>query len=138
MNSPTVRRNTLRILAGTIWSAVGIGLCIAAGYWILTSQGNWIAAVAIGLVFGILAYSFGFRRLVRRNVARIDELAPEKQQLCLFAFQSWRSYAIMMVMIAMGYTARHLPISRLYLVPVYLAMGIALLLASLHYYTSAK
>jgi len=124
----------LVLLAGIVWSAVGIGLMIAAMYWILpyrTVELPWIIA---GVVAGVIIFRFGFSRLVKVNIARIFAQSPGKDKVCLFAFQNIRSYAIIVVMMAMGYTLRHLPISKMYIMPIYAAIGVALLLSSLIYY----
>jgi hypothetical protein len=53
---------------------------------------------------------------------------------CLFAFQAWRSYLIIGVMIGLGFVLRHSQIPKAYLAIVYFAVGGALILASFHYY----
>lgn len=134
MEAPTAKRNTLVLLAGIVWSAVGIGLMVVAMYWILpfrTVELPWIIA---GIVAGVIIFRFGFSRLVKINITRIFAQAPGKDRVCLFAFQNTRSYAIVIVMMAMGYTLRHLPISRMYIMPIYAAIGLAMLLSSLIYY----
>jgi hypothetical protein len=138
MNSPAVSRKALRLLAGVVWTAVGLALCLVAVHWLFSTHGHWIVSLAMGVIVGMVVYRFGFLRLVRKNVVRIHEQAPGRNKICLFAFQSWRSYGIIIVMMAMGYGLRHLAISRLYLVPIYLAIGIGLFLASLHYYAGVQ
>jgi hypothetical protein len=137
MKSPTVDRKALLFLAGVVWTAVGLVLCTMAVYWLVTTRGNWILPLTAGIVVGVFIYYFGFSRLVKKNKARIYMQAPGKSQICLFAFQSWQSYFIIIVMMALGNILRHLSISRLCLVPIYLAIGIGLFLASLHYYSTA-
>ena len=136
MNSPSVSRSVLRILAGIVWSTVGLGLCAAAVYWLTTTPGNRLLPTIVGVIAGVIVYYFGFRKLVIKNKARIYEQAQGKDKVCLFAFQSWKSYLIIVVMVILGYVVRHLPVSRLYIAPIYLTIGIGLLLASLHYYTA--
>jgi len=138
MKAPAVHRRTLRFLAGIVWCVVGLALSAVAVYWLVTAPGNRIAPLLIGLIVGQLVYRFGFLRLARENKARISAQALGKDKVCLFAFQNWRSYVIIVVMMALGYTLRHLPISRLYLAPIYLAIGLGLFLASLHYYSGAE
>jgi hypothetical protein len=138
MNSPAVDRKVLRLLAGVVWTGVGLALCAIAVYWLATTRGNWIVSLALGIIVGTLVYYFGFLRLAQKNKTRIYLQAPGKDKVCLFAFQSWRSYIIIVVMMALGYFLRHLAVSRLYLVPIYLAIGVGLFLASLHYYSAAQ
>lgn len=137
MNSPAVSRRVLRLTAGVVWTAVGLALCIVAVHWLIITHGHWVIALIAGVIIGAFVYRFGFLRLVRKNIARIIEQAPGRNKVCLFSFQSWRSYGIIIIMMGMGYGLRHLAISRIYLVPIYMAIGIGLFLASLHYYTGA-
>lgn len=137
MNSPAVSRKVLQLVAGAVWTIVGLALCAMAVYWLISSQGSWILPLTIGLIAGTLVYYFGFMRLVRKNKVRINEQSRGSDKVCMFAFQSWRSYIIVVVMVALGSTLRHLPIPRMYLVPIYLAIGMGLFLASLHYYVDA-
>jgi len=134
MKAPAAKRKTLVLLAGIVWSAVGIGLMIAATYWILPYRDVELPWIIAGVAAGVVIFRFGFSRLVKVNIARIFAQAPGKDRVCLFAFQNARSYAIVIVMMAMGYTLRHLPISKMYIMPIYAAIGLAMLLSSLIYY----
>jgi len=136
MKSPAVDRKVVRLLAGMVWTAVGLALCAVSVYWLTNTDGNWIVPLVIGIIVGIAVYYFGFSRLVIKNRTRIEKQSPGKDKICLFAFQSWRNYIIVVVMMAMGYTLRHLGISRNYLVPVYMAIGVGLFLSSLLYYST--
>jgi hypothetical protein len=138
MNSPAVSRKVLRLTAGVVWTAVGLALCIVAVHWLVIAHRHWVVALATGIIIGAFVYRFGFLRLVQKNIARIIEQAPGRNKVCLFSFQSWRSYGIIIIMMGMGYGLRHLAISRIYLVPIYMAIGIGLFLASLHYYAGAQ
>ena len=134
MQAPSARRSILILIAGLVWSAVGLGLIVAAARWLLMSDEYAWPALLLGLVGGWFVYSLGFAGLVRKNLERIHQLAPEKERICVFAFQHWRSYVIVVIMIMLGYTLRHLPVARVYIAPVYLSIGLGLTLASLHYY----
>ncbi len=52
---------------------------------------------------------------------------------CVFAFQSWKSYLIVVIMIAMGIGLRHSPIPKPYLSVLYIGIGLALILSSFRY-----
>jgi hypothetical protein len=134
MNSPAVDRKVLRILAGLVWSAVGLGLCLAAARWLTADPRHAALPSLLGIGVGFLVYRFGFARLARRNRQRIYAQSPGKHKVCLFAFQNWRSYIIAVVMMVLGYTLRHLPVSKMSIAPIYLAIGLGLLLSSLIYY----
>jgi hypothetical protein len=135
MKAPAADRKVLVLVAGAVWSIVGIALVIAAVGWTVPVLADyhllWLGAGVIG---GYIIHRFGFSRLVTVNIQRIFSQSPGKDKVCVFSFQNTKSYIMIIVMILMGYTLRHLPIPRLYLSPVYSAVGIALLLSSLMYY----
>jgi hypothetical protein len=134
MKAPSVDREVLVLTAGVVWSAVGLVLILAAAVWLISSHLGVIIPASIGAVGGVIVYRYGFVRLARRNLIRIYQQAPGKEKVCMFAFQNTRSYVIAAFMMAMGYGLRHLPISKIYLAPVYSAIGLALFLSSLQYY----
>nr|MBN2277325.1 hypothetical protein [candidate division Zixibacteria bacterium] len=134
MKAPAVDRKILVLLAGLVWSLVGIGLMIAAISWLIPAGYGSILAFSIGVVAGIPINRLGFSKLAKRNIVRIFQQAPGKDKICLFAFQNIRSYFIVLIMMVMGYALRHLPIPKIYLSPLYLTIGWGLFLASLKYY----
>jgi len=115
---------------------VGMILILMAIRWLLASGSNGLYALGIGIIGGAIIYWMGFGKLANSNLIRIYSQAPNKDKVCVFAFQNTRSYLIIPVMILMGYMLRHLPISKIYLIPVYVAIGLGLVLASLRYYHS--
>jgi hypothetical protein len=134
MKAPSVDRRVLVLTAGLLWSAVGLILMLAAALWLISSHRSMIIPVTIGVVAGLIVYRCQFVKLARKNLIRIYSQAPGKNRVCIFAFQNARSYVIAAFMMFMGYGLRHLPVSRIYLVPVYSAIGIGLLLSSFEYY----
>ncbi len=129
---PAVPKCLLITLAGLMWSTVGVMLCSMAYYWL--KKVAWLTAFPLGLsgiILSLAAYLFGFSGIALKNINRIC-LLPEKG--CIFAFQAWKSYLIIVFMIALGIILRHSPIPKHYLAIVYTAIGGALLLSSLHYY----
>jgi uncharacterized membrane protein len=134
MKPPSVDRRVLVLTAGIVWSAVGLVLILAAIFWLASSHENVIIPAAVGVIGGAIVYRFGFVKLARRNLIRVYQQAPGKDRVCMFAFQNARSYVIAACMMLMGYGLRHLPISKVYLAPIYSAIGLALLLSSLQYY----
>ncbi|MBN1211117.1 MAG: hypothetical protein JXA92_00940 [candidate division Zixibacteria bacterium] len=135
MKTPAADRKVLILLAGLVWSLVGLGLMTAAAYWLAAESRGIAVALGVSIIAGVLIYRLGFSKLALKNIVRIMQQAPGKDKVCLFAFQDTRSYFIVVIMMAMGYTLRHLPLPRIYLVPVYLSLGLGLLLASLRYYS---
>jgi hypothetical protein len=129
---PAVSRHWLWLIAGLLWSGVGITLCIMACYWL--SDMAWpmnVLGVAAGFGSGVAIYRYGFSRIARKNIRRIFG-QPEK--VCFFAFQAWRSYLLVAVMVLLGYTLRHSQIHRLILAVIYSGIGTGLSLSSSLYY----
>jgi hypothetical protein len=115
-----------------LWSVVGLVLCGLASYWFSTVAwpvNGLVALVALGV--GVLAYVFLFSRIAAKNIERIGR---QPLRVCLFAFQAWRSYLLIGVMMALGFTLRHSHLPRLILAAIYLVIGTALTLASSLYY----
>jgi hypothetical protein len=130
--TPAVARYWLLLIAGLLWSGVGIALCLAACYWL--SHCEWpqsMVTAAVGVGLGILAYRLGFSAIAQRNIRRI---AQQPERVCFFAFQAWRSYLLILVMVILGITLRHSHLSRLLLAAIYLTIGTGLVLSSSLYY----
>ena len=129
---PTVSRHWLFALAGLMWSAVGLMLLWRAGNWLTAMTPLWAVGITLaGAALALATYYFMFTKTVARNIGRLYTL-PDK--VCLFAFNSPKGYLIIFFMIALGITLRHSPLHRGILAVVYVAMGGALFLASLHFY----
>ncbi|MCP4567550.1 MAG: hypothetical protein GY841_08225 [FCB group bacterium] len=134
MKTPSAKRETLVLLAGLLWSIVGSSLVIAAMRWLREIDRGFIPAIFIGFIGGLIVYRFGFSKLAGINLVRIYSQSPLKDKVCVFAFQNRRSYFLVAIMMLTGHFLRQLPIDRLYLVPVYMTIGLGLFLSSLHYY----
>jgi hypothetical protein len=135
MKTPAVKRKILVLIAGLLWSVVGLWLLTTAGGWIIPLESSYRPlSIAVGAMAGVIIYYFGFSKLVAVNISRIFTQAPGKDKVCLFSFQDTKSYFIIIFMIGLGSILRHLPVSKIYIAPVYVAIGLALLLSSLIYY----
>jgi hypothetical protein len=129
---PAVPRTLLYFIAGVLWTAVGIMLCLLAFTWIAPLDIRWeISDIVIGSICAFLAYRFGFSALAKKNIRRIAQFS---ETVCVFAFQAWKSYGIIAVMVFLGITLRHSSFPKKYLAIVYFTIGEALFLASIHYY----
>jgi len=130
---PAVPKHWLIAIAGLVWAMAGIMLARLAWSWLRTmpvlQAGGLVGA---GLVLAVVFHRFMLLRLARRNMARIGNYADKG---CLFAFQAWRSYFMILLMITMGSFLRHTAIPRVYLALAYTAMGGALIFASMGYFT---
>jgi len=129
---PAVAKPILLVISGTMWICVGIMLNSFAFHWLDLYNGDYIFFfVAIGIVSALLIHHFGFLRVVDKNLGRISLM---KGKPCVFSFMSWRSYILVIVMVAMGITLRHSSIPKQYLSVVYIAIGLALVLSSIRYF----
>ena len=79
----------------------------------------------------MLSVRWGFGGIALKNIQRLRRL-PDRG--CFFAFQAWKSYLIIMVMIALGVTLRHSSIPKHFLAVAYTAIGGALIVGSFYYY----
>jgi uncharacterized protein with PQ loop repeat len=118
--------------AGVMWSAVGILMLRLACGWIcaLVLRRAVVSGLS-GMTGALFAYHFIFSKIARKNLDRIS-LFPQKA--CFFAFQAWKSYFIILFMIALGMLLRHSDIPIEYLAVLYVTIGGALLLSSRLYY----
>jgi len=129
---PAVDKRLLIFLSGVLWSVVGIMLCKLAMNWLsLTSRQNAVWPGITGVVLAVLIYYFGFLKLVNKNTGRI---LSKDGKVCIFAFQPWKSYLIILVMIGMGTVLRHSSMPKHYLAIIYIGFGGAMILSSLVYY----
>lgn len=127
-----VPRSWLYILAGGLWLAVALLLCAITIPWLRPLNGMALTGVlAAGLLIAALISRFGFSRLARRNISRIDGLGERASAL---AFQPGKSYFVILLMMAMGWILRHSPLPKPVLAAAYVGIGGGLLLASLEYF----
>ena len=102
--------------------------------WVLVHSWMVLLLILAGLLLAAGIYFFGFSKLASRNVQRIINIP--KERVCLFAFQKWTSYPLVLVMIAMGiYLRLYSPIPKPYLAILYLGLGASLFASSLQYYS---
>ena len=129
---PAVTKSWLIALAGLMWTGAGVMLCRLAYHWfVIIHMGIGITLGVLGVVMAFGAYHFGFSKIAKKNIERLSRLT---EKTCIFAFQTWKGYLIIMVMITIGVFIRSAPISKTYLAVLYTTIGGALLLASFLYY----
>ena len=131
---PRAPKIWLQLTAGLIWTGVGIFLISLAIEWIFHPdvERRW-QYILPGMMLAYLIYRYGFSRLARNNSQRIDSLSAEKP--CIFAFQAWHSYPLVLIMIGLGITLRKFtPIPKPLLGILYMGIGGGLGSASLVYY----
>ena len=131
---PAVSKRWLYLVAGVIWSGVGILLIRLAYGWLLPVE-RWVAWL-LALTGGLLAfatYRFLFTWFADKNIRRVDNLSKEK--VCIFAFQQWTSYPLVVFMVTLGISLReYSPVPKPFLAVMYIGIGGGLLLASFRYY----
>jgi len=129
---PAVSKYWLFIIAGVMWSAVGMMLIWRAFGWFSMMQGRSVIAMGLlGVVLAVAIYRFMFSKIAQRNLKRLCLMS---EKVCLFAFQSWQGYLIVVVMISLGIGLRNSPFPRPWLAAMYTGIGGGLFIASLHFY----
>ncbi|MCF6278227.1 MAG: hypothetical protein L3J16_05685 [Anaerolineales bacterium] len=131
---PAASKKWLFLLAGLMWSGVGVFLNKLAIGWLIQAspKTNWLMA-ALGIALAFAIYNFGFSKLAQKNIRRVFTIPSERP--CIFAFQQWTSYPLVAFMIALGIFLRiYSPIPKIYLATMYIGIGGSLFLASLLYY----
>ena len=129
---PAVSKYWLIALAGLMWSAVGVMLGRLAYIWLAAV--DWDRALllgSLGIISALVAYRYGFSKIALKN---IDRLCLLSDKCCIFAFQAWRSYLIVIFMIMLGIVFRSSQMPRHFLAVIYATIGGALFLSSFHFY----
>ncbi len=130
---PRVHKNILILIAGVLWSGVGILLNFFASRWYhILSQNELIIAIIVGVLLGTAISYFGFSGLAQKNIDRINLY---KNKVCMWAFQKWQSYILIIFMISLGIFMRTSGfVPKIILTPLYIGIGFALFTASFKYY----
>ncbi|MBI5741854.1 MAG: hypothetical protein HZA16_14215 [Nitrospirae bacterium] len=130
--NPSVDKRFLIVLSGVVWSVAGIMLLRLAVKWLSgASSQHVLLSGAAGTILAFSIHIFGFSKIVSRNSERI---LSKEGRVCVFAFQPWKSYLIIGVMIGMGMALRSSHMPRHYLSVIYIGFGGAMALSSLIYY----
>jgi hypothetical protein len=131
---PAVNKIWLHLLAGVMWSGVGIMLVGFASRWFTKVPAfQEIQIILTGMALAAAIYFFGFSKMAVKNINRISDYRQE--HVCLFAFQRWTSYPLVLFMVSLGiYLRRYSPVPKPYLAVIYIGIGGGLFLSSLHYF----
>lgn len=131
---PATNKKWLQLAAGLMWSGVGIMLVVFASRWLkLVDWMTMLLLIFAGAILGAAIYMFGFSKLARKNIRRIN--AYIKERICLFAFQEWKTYPLVGFMIFLGiYLRVYSPVPKPILAIAYLGLGFSLFSSSLLYY----
>ena len=130
--NPAVDKKILVLLAGLMWCGVGIMLICFAVTWLnrYTGEGKFLFYAA-GFLAAMPIHHFGFLKIADKNLNR---LLPMKEKQCVFAFMTWKSYIIVLIMVSMGIGLRHSLIPKQYLSILYNGIGLALFLSGIRYF----
>ncbi len=131
---PATKKVYLHLLAGLLWAGVGIMLVSLAAKWLqIPDLVKAVLLALAGLALAAAIYFFGFSVLAKKNIRRIE--AYQQEKVCVFAFQKWTSYPLILFMVALGlYLRIYSPIPKPILAILYIGLGVSLFLSSLHYY----
>lgn len=131
---PAANKMWLQLTAGLMWSGVGVMLITFSTRWlILVDWSTLLLILLVGSALGAGIYLFGFSTLARKNILRIDSL--NEQRICIFAFQEWRTYPLVVFMVFLGiYLRMYSGIPKPLLAILYLGIGISLFVSSILYY----
>jgi uncharacterized membrane protein len=133
--NPAVKKEYLIMLAGIMWCGVGVMLISFAMVWLSRYTGtDKFYYYGAGFLAAMPIHHFGFLRLADKNLKR---LLPVTGKRCVFSFVTWKSYLIIIIMVAMGITLRHSPIPKQYLSIVYNGIGLGLFLSGIRYIRSS-
>ena len=125
---PTAPARVQLLLAALMWTIVGSVLALVGGYWLLGASvahpGLWLI---LAIVLGGLKARFVLLRTARRVIDRIGARGDHR---CIGGFVSWRTWAFIAVMAMIGYVLRHGLLPRAIVGFIYVAVGVALLVAA--------
>ncbi|MGD8813491.1 MAG: hypothetical protein PVI78_03345 [Anaerolineales bacterium] len=132
--TPALGKPWLWLTAGLIWCGVGVLLNTYAFEWfaLVPIESSLLLGV-VGVIIGVGFYMLIFAGFATKNISRIDGYRQER--VCIFAFQRWTSYPLVLVMIGMGiFLRKYSPVPKPYLAPLYFGIGSSLFIAGLKYF----
>lgn len=133
LKKPAVPKRWLFLISGSLWTGVGLLLNRFAAGWMINFQSKTVLIVIfIGMIIGLLITFFGFSRISKKNISRISKL-PDP--VCVFAFQEWENYLLVVMMMTIGIILRTTSFfPKSLLTPCYIGIGLALILSGIPYY----
>ncbi len=124
---PGVSRNVHLLMAAILWTAIGIMLMTRASFWLVGSHMLWLILPAV--VLGTLKSVLVLDKTAKRGLDRIMRL---DDGTCLGAVYSYKTWILVMMMMAAGITLRHSSLPSSLLGLLYMTIGWALFLSSRH------
>ncbi len=135
---PSAKRSTVIVAAGIVWLAAGLFMIESGVAKLAVAETSPFVPAALGLFLGLLKKRFVLGRMATANIARIRNLAPQKERICLFAFQAFQSYVVVIVMVTLGIVLRNSAIPSEWRATILLTIGTSLALASFTYFAARK
>ena len=130
--NPGVDKSILILMGGMMWCGVGIMLIRYAVSWLsLCSLKDQICFYSAGFLAAMPIHHFGFIKIATRNINRILTI---REKTSPFAFMTWKSYLIVLVMVSMGIALRHSSLPKQYLSILYNGIGLGLFLSGIRYF----
>lgn len=135
---PGLDKIWLYLFAGIMWLFAG-GLLIryALGWQKAFELKLQLITLLGGILLALGIYRFGFSKVAEKNILRIQGLSCKRP--CVFAFQQWSSYPLVIVMISLGiYLRVYSSLPKSLLAPMYLGIGGSLAFSSLNYFLKMR
>ena len=130
---PEIDKKWLLLASGLLWSVAGIFLLRISKHFLLDYSTLYIFVIIFtGLFIGLLITIFGFKRIAAKNSKRI---LAYPQKVCIFAFQRWQMYLLIIFMMSLGFFLRTHAFFPAFLMAIgYIGIGSALITSSISYY----
>jgi hypothetical protein len=126
--TPAVSHRLHLLLAAATWTTVGLALLIVGACWSMQFEsGLRLILIAVAVAAGLAKAVFALRHAAPRVIRRIRTRGDHR---CIGGFFSWRTWILVVIMMAAGAALRHSPLSHGPIGLVYVAIGTALLAAS--------
>jgi len=126
---PAASRRTHLIVAALMWTLAGIGLSSFGLFLTVRAAGGGVvvALLAAAVLAGVVKGRFLLSRTARRYIARIERRGDGN---CLGGFLSVWGWGLVVAMSVGGRLLRTSPATRQVLGPIYVAVGVALVVGS--------
>ena len=135
---PSISRRGLTLTAGMFW-ILGSMLLLYRTYAIIGLPSfEQSSILLIGVIVGALKSHFVLSKVAKKNVERIRVMSPQKEKICIFAFQPLMTYLLILIMIGLGITLRSYFPHSIYLAALYLGISSALLVSGIVYFRLAS
>jgi hypothetical protein len=127
--APNASRRAHLFAASLLWTLVGLGLLAAGTAWAVTSGSPAAAPI---LLLAAMAGAAKARFILRKTANRIAERIERRgDSRCIGGFLSWRSWLLVLSMMAFGRLLRASPLAPVARGAIYAAIGVAMLGGSL-------